>query len=624
MMAQNPEDSYNLAEEIAVRALFKTKRPEYLADTFTVIYHELKNDIHAQARLVDIGLRYEKNIPLNLAAARKIAYLLDEHKILLIPAHIDLAPPEVAEAIAKQIHTIRSDDPRRYFFERWSVHENAAVSRICRAGRASFRESNRVFATEARRTPTLLLAPEKQKAPVRIYAPTTSAAPKAAAAMTVTTAVSPTKIVGVQRYISSRVDRTVASITKQSNPKLTETTRKPKPPQVSGAQVSGAHNAVRSADLIGLIALHLNDSHWQIRLKWLKETGQIPTHLDADDMHKIRFITQGLKDPTSAVCLEAVAQIAFLLHDKSKLALLLLLIEVQSDLLRTAEAQLVIGSLSPENQKKLKDAHDSKNNSMRYRKTGTGVMTESRKSGEKDQSSTAITVSSAENVQSKAGATEKFSKETATTKRVDTTRVSKQSAEKTRFAESGMTDIPTITGDKSRTTGLLASDERSATSEIIVELDLPQAAFDEHENDGNSLSALIRELAPVSGEDRTDNYFLRHAAVLHIKDLHTEEVRFQLYLAVLRHDAKDIVRQIAVQESKNLEEAHILEMLRQGLKDRAWQVRCAVLDFLLPFMPDAVERTNILRACATDSDYHVRQKVTQKQAGLTDVKRLLK
>jgi len=595
MMAHNPEDTYDLAEEIAVRRLFGTKRPEYLADAFAVIYRELAADIGARARLVDIGLRYEKNIPLNLAAARKIADLLDRHKILLIPAHIDLAPPEVAEAVAKQIHTIRSDDPRRYFFERWRSHENAAVARVCRAGLASFRANGIAY--------TL---PETRRIPERIAASTGLAASSSlavsarladSAVLAVTTA--PKRLPAAQIPPAPGM-RTVRAA-KAAQPRAQANTAHP------------AGNPIDGADLIGLIELHLKDSRSQVRLKWIKQTGNIPAHLDAEDTHKMRFITQGFKDTVQTVNLEAVAQIAFLLHDKSKLALLLLLIEVKPDLVRSAEARAVIASLGPEDHRKLETARGVERDATPARANGSGAMTEQKQTAGTILKGPTLTIYAAGNTQTTAGMTEKAEQPTPPAKR-DATRKPERHDTDPDSAESKNPAGAVLSGNPYRADRLFAADEKKIAGEIIAELALTKKAIDGLDGDRNPAEALIRELAPIMDEERTDNYFLRHTAVLHIKDLQTEELRYGLYLAVLRHDAKDIVRQIAVQEARNLDEEHLPAMCREGLKDKAWQVRCAALEYLLPFMPDKAERDRILQVCTADSDYHVRQKTAEKLA----------
>jgi len=167
-------------------------------------------------------------------------------------------------------------------------------------------------------------------------------------------------------------------------------------------------------------------------------------------------------------------------------------------------------------------------------------------------------------------------------------------------------------------------EERRTAAEILSELDLPEAALAALANERTPVGDLVRDIAPAAGADRTDNYFLRHTAVLHIKDLHSEELRYKLYLSVLGNDRKDIVRQIAVQEARNLDEAHAASMLREALKDRAWQVRCAALDHLLPLMPDRSVRIGILQDCASDGDYHVRQKAAEKSSESETTERLRK
>ncbi len=635
MTSQNPEDSYSLAEEIAVRRLFGTKRPEYVADTFAAIYHELAADVFARARLVDIGLRYNHNIPLGLAAARKIPELLDAHKILLIPAHIDSAPPEVAEAVAKQIHTIRSDDPRRYFFERWSSHENAAVARVCRAGLASFRENGIAYTLpETRRieTNTALTLPARPTTPARLAASSQLAASARAAVPA-----APKRLPAAQlppapgmrtvRAVKARRDSEApAPVQPRVQPRTQPSHAQPQAHAQPRAQTNTAQPAgstIEGADLIGLIELHLKDSRSQVRLKWIKQTGNIPARLDAEDTHKMRFITQGLRDPVQAVNLEAVAQIAFLLHDKSKLALLLLLIEVKPDLLRSAEARAVIASLGPEDHRKLETARGEERNAAPARANGSAAMAEKKQTAGTVVQGPTLTIHAAGNTQTTAGMPDKTEKPAAPAKR-DTTRKQERSDRDPDGAEPEIPAGAILSGNTSRADRLFAADEKKIAGEIIAELALPKKAIDGLDGDRNPAEALIRELAPLPDEERTDNYFLRHTAVLHIKDLRTEELRYGLYLAVLRHDAKDIVRQIAVQEARNLDGEHILAMFREGLKDRAWQVRCAALDYLLPFMPDKAENDRILQVCTADSDYHVRQKAAEKLAGHREGERILR
>jgi len=646
MMAQNPEDSYSLAEEIAVRGLFRTKKPEYLADTFAVIYHELAADIDARARLVDIGLRYENNIQLGLAAARKIADLTDRHKILLIPAHIDLAPGEVAEAIAKQIHTIRSDDPRRHFFERWSTHENAAVSRICRAGRATFRENGIAYipgtagripgntragiaapaqpsvparlATAARlATPTRIAAPARLAAPARVAAPTRASTASRVAAPTPKSAA-----------VTRESARQTAGITPSRPP--AGGTRIPaaapvekKPASVTTAAV---FHEMDYAKLIGQIDFHLKDPNSKVRVEWIKKTGTIPASFDPDDGHKIRFITRGLKDHAITVNLEALAQIAFLRHDEGKLELLLLVIGSQPALLGSAEGQKVLGTLDANLKKTLDEAL--------VRTTSLPVpvtpKTENRDAAPSRVYADVRTKPSPAAATGQAPPRPGTSAAPATGKtperaqrHVSAANGSNQEAAIPRESY-GMETVRTGSAEDAAGMRIYAAEEKKTAAEILSELDLPAAALAGLANDRTPVGALVREIAPVAEADRTDNYFLRHTAVLHIKDLRTEELRYKLYLSVLDNDRKDIVRQIAVQEARNLDTPHISLMFREALKDRAWQVRCAALDHLLPLMPDRNVRNDILQGCTSDGDYHVRQKAVEKMAESETSERLRK
>jgi hypothetical protein len=594
------EDSYNLTEEIAVRAVFRTIRPDYLADYFNTAFYELAGDIYAQARLVDIGLRFENNLALNLAAARKIRTRLDEHKILMIPAYIEAVVPEVSAIIASAIPTIRDPDPRRYFLERWMHHEHPEVARICREALA--------------RTPL-------ESAPLYAKRPTH-------------TEVSSGKLKkpdGHRRAKDASGSDARSSIPaafmarEKSGPhKKTADPKTAARPKSRTTAPEKAHRTLSTAEadsfgyekLISLIGRHIGDPKPEIRLKWIKLIGHIPERLDPDDEHKMRFISIGLSDPVQDICLEAIAQIEFLIHDRSKLAMLLKIIDSKSALIRSKEARTVIGSLAEDSRKlienrasvpeKAKRAEPAKTESTAHAEAVSG-------SAEKNgmASSDTLTESSGDSVSGKRirrdeqpAITEKIP---AGSDRAEAGKSATAKGDEPSGADSMRADA--IEPDRAL---VHSEDEKEVLTEIVGELDLPEEALAELEHENTPASLLIKKIAPLKAVPHVDNYFLRHSAVLHIKNIHEEELRYELYQTVLKHDPKDLVRQIAVEEARNLKREHVRPILRLGLEDPAWQVRSDALEYLLPFLSGTDEERQILSDCVNDSDYHIRQKADEK------------
>ena len=666
MKDSHGEDTYNLTEEIAVRAVFRTIRPNYLADHFNTAFYELSGDVYAQARLVDIGLRYENNLALNLAAARKIRVLLDEHKILMIPAYIETSAPEIATIIATAIPTIRAPDPRRYFLERWMHHEHPAVARICREALAGTPPESVTMNAERqelklvrpaeqaaehpteRRAVRHAVRPNAQELVLPTAQPSVQPAMRTAAMADASAKTGhqrkedptrrakytsgpetrrhfPASPAAEEKFVSAKKNPSTKKAPETPRPKAAAH-RKSRPARPRPVAPEKAYRAVSSTEadsfgyekLISLIGRHIGDPRPEIRLKWVKLIGHIPERLDPDDEHKMRFISIGLSDPVQEICLEAIAQIEFLIHDRSKLSLLLKIIDSKSPLIRSKEARAVIETLAADSRKlienraqvpeKAKKAEANKNRGAA--RTGEGAISAkgSEDASTHKPSEPPDTSASGTKIQNEAPAA--ISQKLPTG---DDRAETRQSAIETAKGDetSGPANMRT---DNGKPDGALAysADEKAELTEIVGELDLPAEALAELEKENTPSSLLIKEIAPVKPLPHVDNYFLRHSAVLHIKNIHAEELRFELYQTVLKHDPKDLVRQIAVEESRNLKREHVRPILRLGLEDPAWQVRSDVLEYLLPFLSGTDEEGQILRDCVKDSDYHIRQKADEK------------
>jgi hypothetical protein len=636
------EDSYNLSEEIAVRAVFRTIRPDFLADHFNTAFAELSGDVYAQARFVDIGLRYENNLALNLAAARKIRVLLDEHKILMIPAYIETSAPEITGIVAAAIPTIRNPDPRRYFLERWMHHDHPEVARICRAALSDcppetgtqYAKRPELNPVQANAQPVAKVAaqsdsrpaarPDTQQAAHRSTQQTAQSntrrprpaennpgsPPKKMAAQS--GAQTPARQIGQPNALHA-----VRPATKPNERPAAHRKSRPSNPQAAYRRISEAEaESFGYEKLIALIDRHITDPRPEIRLKWVKLIGHIPERLDPDDEHKMRFISIGLSDPVQDICLEAIAQIEFLIHDRSKLALLLKIIDSKSPLIRSKEAKTAIDTLTADSKKLVENriGLPEKENKAEQKKvsaaartgeiSGTAKKSENALTGKKAEQSSAVDsgTRSSHDVPPKiaetvsAGANDANDRQSATGKDNE---------------EEGQT-IPRTDAVRFDGTPTYSAEEKAELSEIVEELDLPAEALAELERENTPSSLLIKEIAPGKPLQRTDNYFLRHSAVLHIKNIHEEELRFELYQTVLKHDPKDLVRQIAVEEARNLKREHVRPILRLGLADPAWQVRADAFEYLLPLLAGTEEEGQILRDCARDSDYHIRQKADEK------------
>lgn len=665
MKDSHGEDTYNLTEEIAVRAVFRTIRPNYLADHFNTVFYELSGDVYAQARLVDIGLRYENNLALNLAAARKIRVLLDEHKILMIPAYIETSVPEIATIIATAIPTIRAPDPRRYFLERWMHHEHPAVARICREALAGTppesvtmyaeRPEPKIARPAAQEAAQTAEQPAERRAVRPAVRPSAQAGARAAAQPSGQSAVRQAALADVSaktrqqrkeiptrrvKYASRSETRRrfpAASAAEEKSIPAKKTPALQKAPETTRPKAS-AHRKARSvapervyrtvssaeADsfgyekLISLIGRHIGDPKPEVRLKWVKLIGHIPERLDPDDEHKMRFISIGLSDPVQEICLEAIAQIEFLIHDRSKLSLLLKIIDSKSPLIRSKEARTVIATLAADSRKLIENraqipekAKKAETNKPREdARTGESAVSAKGSADASTRKPSAPPDASASETKIQSEATTAISEKIPEGKDRDEPRQSAIETAKGNEASS----LANMSTDNGKPDVALAysADEKAELTEIVGELDLPAEALAELEKENTPSSLLIKEIAPVKPLPHIDNYFLRHSAVLHIKNIHAEELRFELYQTVLKHDPKDLVRQIAVEEARNLKREHVRPILRLGLEDPAWQVRSDVLEYLLPFLSGTDEEGQILRDCVKDSDYHIRQKADEK------------
>ena len=625
------EDSYNLTEEIAVRAVFRTIRPDYLADHFNTAFYELSGDVYAQARLVDIGLRFENNLPLNLAAARKIRVLLDEHKILMIPAYIETSAPEIATIIATAIPTIRAPDPRRYFLERWMNHEHPEVARICREALASTPPESVTIYAEWQEPK---LARQAEHPAVR-----QTVRPSALADASVKTGQQKKEVPTRRAKYTSEAEtrrrfpaspaveeKSIPVEKKPSTKKAPETPRpktaahrksRPVAPERAYRTVSSAEaDSFGYERLISLISRHIGDPRPDVRLKWIKLIGHIPERLDPDDEHKMRFISIGLSDPVQEICLEAIAQIEFLIHDRSKLTLLLKIIDSKSPLIRSEEARSVIATLAADSRKLIEhrthvpeEAKKAEQKKTREAaRTGDGAVSAKRR---EDESTHKPTEPSDESV---SGTRIHIDEPTSISEKIpagEGRAETRQSATAKGDEASGLAGMSTDDGKPDRVPAY-SEDEKAELIEIVGELDLPAEALAELEKENTPSSLLIKEIAPVKPVPHFDNYFLRHSAVLHIKNIHEEKLRFELYQTVLKHDPKDLVRQIAVEEARNLKREHVRPILHLGLVDPAWQVRSDALEYLLPFLSGTDEERQILRDCVKDSDYHIRQKADER------------
>ncbi len=580
--AQNGQNSYVLSEEIDIRARFASKRKDSLADYFRRIFQEMDGDIHRQARLVDIGLRYENNIPLNLAAAAKIRFLLDEHKILLIPAHIGQVPPPVAETIAKAIISIHEHDPRQYFLERGATHPNPAVRRICLSALAYTRC---MAGTDRYSEQTLLSRPalnsSRAKPENKLMQTKTAKQPKI--------------------ELQSQTDLLVQAkaLPQAKAPLHAKALRHAKAPR------EGTQPVRITEDLISLISGYIIDGHAPVRLKWVNRIGEIPAKEDPEDNYKSAFISTALKDPVQAVCLAAIAQIAFLLHDESKLAILLKIININPDLISSSRAQAIIDSLPGDMQKKLKQAANP----------GTPLpLSFKGASGKKRSAEEGFQKTRDDPARMK----EQPSAKTASAKPAPDAGTEKENAKPELSGKSAALSIippgnsrTAEAGRKNKKDASIPGADKAVIKEILSELDLSAEMLAELKDARNPVNEIIRELAVPPELPKTDNYFLRHTAVLHVRDIKEEALRYQLYLAVLRSDPKDIVRAIVIQEAQNLKMEHVRALLALGLKDSAWQVRSGVIEYLIPLLPDRIEQKNILGLSVNDRDYHIRQKVSE-------------
>lgn len=550
MKAHDAQNSYYLSEEIEIRKIFKTISPDSLPDYFTNLFNTLSDDIYAQARLVDIALRYEKNELLQVSAASKIGRLLEEHKILLIPAHIENASAQVAEMLSRQISSIRDIEPRMYFLKRFCQNKNPVIQQIYRAETRNNNSRIRETLQVRSKNSTIDIPQTKTNGQKKLHSSTKSHSPL------------------------HKKQKKIPSLSSMSE------------------------------NLIQSIATHICDEKESVRLMWIKRIGEIPKELDEQDTIKISFITKGINDQSIEVCLAAINQISFLIHDKSKLALLLKIMALHPELLTSSEATNLIKTLSSE----LQELYETNRRSSTLDKSrmissahGQEKVKEAKgnPSNNKRSEPESYRNDSAKNTEIPAGKLIVFP--LATKRDPQNTLVTDT---KQQVTQRTSTLIPNTLQD---------ADELEEIHEILAELNLSDESFQELTNEKNPVHSLLDSIPQHHELQKIDNYFLRHTAVLHVKDLHAEELRYQLYQTVLKHDPKEIVRQAVVQESRNLETEHLHTIAVLGLKDTAWQVRCAVLEYLLPCLNNPEEQKNILALCAKDPEYHVRQKADEQR-----------